>query len=73
MATTIQQRLGERIAKLRDRRGMTAVELSEDVGVSKNYISAVEHGKVNLTLNQIVRIANSLQCNLATLVKGVDQ
>lgn len=69
----LQRQLGDRIAKLRRRRGMSAVELSDASGIHKSYISAIENGHANPTLKQLYAIARGLECALAILLMGVDQ
>lgn len=52
--------MGKRIQKIRRKRGVTQQELAEDLGVSFQYVSAIENGKSELSLDLLVAIANRL-------------
>ena len=55
--------IGERIAALRTRRGMTQVELGEAIGETKQTIYKYEHGIIsNIPLQNIEKIAKALRC-----------
>lgn len=55
--------IGERIADLRLRRGMTQVELAEAIGENKQLIYKYEHGIItNIPLSKVEAIAKALRC-----------
>ena len=53
--------LGKRIRFLRDRLHLTQDQLSERVGISPKYLSSIERGKENPTLDTLFRLVDSLK------------
>ncbi len=58
---------GKRIRELRHELDLTQEELAERAGVHWTYVSAVERGLRNLSLDSITRLAQGLQVSWATL------
>lgn len=56
--------LGERIAELRLKRGITQVELAQRLGISKAQMSRHEHGRSILAFEDMCRISNVLGVTL---------
>ena len=52
--------IGSRIQEIRNKKGLTQDQLSEKVGISSKYLSSIERGKENPTLNTILKLAGSL-------------
>lgn len=52
--------IGRRIAFLRKRRGLTARELAERIGVSQGQISRLENGRQGLRSQTLIRLAGAL-------------
>ena len=66
--------IGERIADLRTRRGMTQVELGEAIGETKQTIYKYEHGIIsNIPLQNIEKIAKALRCPPVALTGWVEE
>ena len=55
--------IGKRIQKCRKAKGFTQDELSERVGISTHYLSALERGVYNIKLDLLVEILNVLSCS----------
>lgn len=53
--------LGRRIKAIRTRLGMTQQELGKASGLDRTYISAVEHGRQNLTVGALLKISQALE------------
>ena len=53
--------LGKRIKRLRSRLGLTQDQLAEQVQISPKYLSNIERGKENPTLDMLLRLAMSLR------------
>ncbi len=53
-------KLGQRIGNLRSRKGLSQEELSEKLGLSREYVSLVENSKRTLSVTVLVDIANAL-------------
>jgi transcriptional regulator with XRE-family HTH domain len=62
---------GERVRKERNRLGLSQMAMAEEVGVHYTYISSIERGERNVSLENIVRIAEVLGVDPSKLVKGL--
>ena len=68
---TLQEQLalmGRRINSARADRGMTQQALAEASGLDRTYISLVEHGKQNVTIGAVLKIAHALDMPIGDLV-----
>ena len=61
---TIEERFGMRIRELRNLQHMSQEELAFRCQLSKNYVSDVERGRRNVSLNAIEKFAHGLNVNL---------
>ena len=68
---TINDFFGERVREARKAKGWSIEYLSFESGVNKNYISDLERGKRNPTLMILSRISKALNCDLSTLLQGI--
>ncbi|HEY9790361.1 MAG TPA: helix-turn-helix transcriptional regulator [Candidatus Obscuribacterales bacterium] len=57
--------VGERIRKRREELALSQTEVGEITGLHRTYISDVERGRRNLSVNVLERIANALQVPIA--------
>ena len=57
----LKEMIGSRIQELRNKKGITQDQLSEKAGISSKYLSSIERGKENPTLNTILKLARSLE------------
>lgn len=62
--------LGGRILSLRKLNGMSQQALADAANLDRTYISAVEHGKQNVTVGAIVKLALALKIPLTQLLVG---
>ena len=58
------QMIGIRIAEIRKQKGLTQEALAGKMEVSPKYLSSIERGKENPTLNMLVNLADSLEIEL---------
>lgn len=63
--------IGQRIRKLRLRKDMSITELSAHLGISRQHLSAVEHGKTEVGLLALQAIASELGTSMSALLKGL--
>lgn len=56
--------LGDIVARLRYRRGLTQGELAEAIGVSRRYIYEIESGKPGLYARRLFEILNLLDADV---------
>lgn len=66
-----KEQLGLRIRYLRRQKGFSQEELAYHSEVNKNYISDLERGQRNPTLEILSRIAVGLDVTLSELFKGI--
>jgi transcriptional regulator with XRE-family HTH domain len=62
-----RKRLGRRVKQLRHRRGYTQEQLAERMEINAKYLSSIERGMENPTLDLLVRLAHGLQVDLHEL------
>ena len=67
-----QTQLGMRIRFLRKRLGWSQEDLALEASVNKNYISDLENGRRNPSLDILERIAKALNITLCELFRGVE-
>ena len=56
----ILESLGKQIQHARDKRGITQEGLAKIAGVNAKYVSAIERGQKNVTVNTLKKIADGL-------------
>jgi transcriptional regulator with XRE-family HTH domain len=64
----IIRRFGEHLAKLRNEKGLSQRQLSHRCRVDYSKISAMEMGKVNVTLITLTELAKGLEVDLSALL-----
>jgi transcriptional regulator with XRE-family HTH domain len=64
---TLARRFGELVRRLRQEKGYSHEEFSFRVGLHQTYISSVERGERNVTIQTADRIAKALGITLADL------
>lgn len=64
--------LGMRIKFLRSERKWSQEDLALEAGINKNYISDLENGRRNPSLDILERIAIAFSISLSELFKGVE-
>jgi transcriptional regulator with XRE-family HTH domain len=63
----VARAVGRRVAELRAERGWTQEAFAESLGVSIQYLRRVELAQTNVTLSQLVRLANGLRVPASAL------
>ena len=72
MRPDIAVRFGQAVRKLRQERKISQEELAERCGLHRTYISDIELGKRNVSLENIERIAAALNQSLSDFFKEVE-
>lgn len=62
---------GKRVRARREKLGWSQMDLAEEVGLHFTYVSSIERGERNLSLHNIVRLAQALEVDPGVLVKGL--
>jgi transcriptional regulator with XRE-family HTH domain len=69
----LSQRFGERVRDLRKRKNWSLEELAERAKMHVTYLSSIERGYRNPTLNVLAAVASALDVSLSSLVKGIEE
>lgn len=69
MSQDIRQILAKNIKNLRTQKKLSREELSLVLGVDNSYISKLEKGKINITLDKIELLANYFETEVYLLLK----
>ena len=62
--------IGQRIQKLRMENGVTAVDMSELLGITSNQLSRIENGRTKCKLEYIFMLAQMFNCSSDYLLFG---
>ncbi len=68
----IRYNLGNRIRLIRGEQNLTQNAFSEMVQINRSYLVDVEHGKRNVSIDNLIKIAKGLGMTLSELFEGVD-
>jgi len=64
---TVKSKLGARVRKLRQLKGLSQEAFADKCGLHRTYIGAIERGERNVSLENIERIAKALGIRIALL------
>lgn len=67
----ISEVLGVRIRNLRKNRGWSQENLADRSGLHTTYIGQIERGEKSLTVRNLEKIANSLECDFSDIFLGI--
>ena len=67
----IRGRFGQRLRRLRRKRGWTQVELADYLGLRRTYISEMERGKRNVSLMTLEVVARGFKLSVSQLLRGL--
>lgn len=70
---TIQQKVGITIKELRKEQGMSQETFAYESGIDRRYMSDIENGKRNISLDILERIADKLEISLSKLFQKVEE
>ncbi len=73
METRLPHQFGTCVRSLRQQMGLSQVEFAERCGFYQTYLSRIENGKANPTLNAVEVIANALDLTVFDLFDRVKQ
>jgi methanogenic corrinoid protein MtbC1/DNA-binding XRE family transcriptional regulator len=62
------ERVGHGVCESRAKRGWSQQKLADRAGLDRTYISAVEHGKQNVTLGALFKLAGALELSIDQLM-----
>ena len=67
----LSRRFGNRVRTFRKRKGWSLEDLADKAAMHVTYLSSIERGHRNPTLNVVDGIASALGVTLATLLNGI--
>lgn len=67
METSIIQKIGQRIRDIRKQKGLSQEQLAEKAGFHFSYIGGVERAEKNITLVNLLKIADALEVQIIDL------
>jgi transcriptional regulator with XRE-family HTH domain len=67
----VQVRFGRRVRELRLARGLSQEALALESGLDRSYVGQVERGERNVSLQNMVKLAQALGVHLTELLRGV--
>jgi len=63
--------IGMRIAELRNSKGFTQERLADKTEISSKYLSSIERGKENPTLDTLIKLSESLGVNIEDIFRFI--
>lgn len=67
----IRQKVGHRIRELRNNLGISQEKLALAADLDRTYIASVESGKRNISIVNLEKIVNALDCTLAIFFQNI--
>ena len=64
--------LGRKVRRLRLELGLSQEALGEESGLHRTYIGSVERGERNVSLSNILHIANALETTASKLLEDIE-
>lgn len=68
MSTQFQKKVGLRIKQIRLEKGYLQIDIAEDLGVTRQMISKVERGEINLSITYLLKLSIALETTPADLI-----
>lgn len=69
---SIYKEIGETIVQIRKEKGLTQERLALECGVSVSYLRRIEHGDANPNINELWRIAETLEAGFRNPIAIAD-
>lgn len=63
--------IGARIREIRNKKGLTQEQLSERMEINPKYLSSIERGNENPTLNTLIKLSETLEVDLGDIFSFV--
>lgn len=64
--------LGSKVRAKREEIGLSQEEFAERCGFDRTYISMIERGRRNISLLNLLKLANGLDTSVSILTEGID-
>lgn len=67
----LKEMIGARIKEIRQKKSLTQEQLAERMDINSKYLSGIERGKENPTLNTLIKLAKSLDVDIGEIFTSV--
>jgi len=68
MNTKLAEAVGQRIVQMRRSKGLPQEKLALVAEIDRSYMSRIERGKINITVEKLYQIADALGCDVKELL-----
>lgn len=68
----LKQMIGLRIKDIRIKKGFTQEQLAEKININSKYLSSIERGMENPTLNILIKLSESLDVNFNNIFYQIE-
>ncbi|EID4391953.1 helix-turn-helix domain-containing protein [Vibrio anguillarum] len=68
MNTKLAEAVGQRIVQMRRSKGLPQEKLALLAEIDRSYMSRIERGKINISLEKLYQIADTLGCDVKDLL-----
>jgi transcriptional regulator with XRE-family HTH domain len=69
---SVRRQVGANLRRLRTRRELSQSKLAERAGLNRSYLSMVENGRRNISLDNLVSLTLALKVELVELLSTTD-
>lgn len=69
----VRSLVGANIARIRDERGLSQSEFARRFSINRSYLNSIESGKQNVSMHELIRIADGLDVPFARLFDGLEK
>lgn len=70
---TIEQKVGKAIIKIRKQKGFSQENFAYEAGIGRRYMSDIENGKRQVSVNVVYRVCQKLGLSLSEFFKVVEE
>lgn len=63
------QKIGQNIKRIREKKGITQIDLAYECGFEKGNMSRIEAGRTNPTIKTLAKIAEALGVSITDIIK----
>lgn len=69
LESSVREKLGKNIKKMRIKKSMSQGHICRAINMDRGYMSAIENGKKNITIQQLEKLAGALDVSVDKLLK----
>jgi transcriptional regulator with XRE-family HTH domain len=69
LESSVREKLGKNIKKMRIKKSMSQGDICRAINMDRGYMSAIENGKKNITIQQLEKLAGALDVSVDKLLK----